>query len=236
MEEKNYELIDNTVGMNFIYISRVVVFILGIFILALGAATVITANLGVATWDVLHIGLSNLNGLSVGIWVQIVGVVMVLMTCFFEKTRPAIGSILNILLVGFFLNIILDSNLIPSFKGLTSQIILLIVGIVLMGIGSGMYVASKVGAGPRDGMTLFISKRFSISVRLSRTLLEITALTTGWLIGGPVSVGTFISVPLIGPIMQTSLRFWTIQLNKLYSLYYYKNEPSVERYCEPYQK
>lgn len=177
MEEKNYELIDNTVGMNFIYISRVVVFILGIFILALGVATVITANLGVATWDVLYIGLSNLNGLSVGIWVQIVGVVMVLMTCFFEKTRPAIGSILNILLVGFFLNIILDSNLIPSFKGLTSQIILLIVGIVLMGIGSGMYMASKVGAGPRDGMTLFISKRFSISVRLSRTLLEITALT-----------------------------------------------------------
>lgn len=236
MEEKNYELIDNTVGMNFIYITRVVVFILGIFILALGAATVITANLGVATWDVLHIGLSNLNGLSVGIWVQIVGVVMVLMTSFFEKTRPAIGSILNILLVGFFLNIVLDSNLIPSFKGLTSQIILLIVGIVLMGIGSGMYVASKVGAGPRDGMTLFISKRFSISVRLSRTLLEITALTTGWLIGGPVSVGTFISVPLIGPIMQASLRFWTIQLNKLYNLYYYKNEPSVERYCEPYQK
>ncbi|CAH2213536.1 YczE/YyaS/YitT family protein [Tepidibacter aestuarii] len=219
MQENTYELIDNPIGINFIYIIRVVVFILGIFILALGAATVITARLGVATWDVLHIGLANLTNLSVGRWVQIVGIVMVLMTSFFEKKRPGIGSVLNILLVGFFLNSILELNLIQSFNGLASQIILLIVGIVLMGIGSGMYVASKVGAGPRDGMTLFIAKRFSISVRLSRTLLEITALTTGWLIGGPVAIGTFVSVFLIGPIMQASLKFWTIQLNKLYSLY-----------------
>ncbi|MBF8982909.1 membrane protein [Lutibacter sp. B2] len=219
MVEKNYEIIDNPVGMNVIYMIRVIVFVLGIFVLALGAATVITGRLGVATWDVLHIGLANLTNLSVGRWVQIVGIVMVLMTCIFEKERPAIGSVLNILLVGFFLNRILDLNLIPSFKGVTSQIIVLIVGIVLMGIGSGMYVASKVGAGPRDGMTLFIAKRFSISVRLSRTLLEITALTTGWLIGGPVAIGTFISVPLIGPVMQTSLKFWTRQLNKLCSLY-----------------
>ncbi len=220
IEEKTYELIDNSVGMNCIYIIRVIVFILGIFVLALGATTVITGRLGVATWDILQIGLANLTNLSVGRWVQIVGIVMVLMTSCFEKERPAIGSVLNILLVGFFLNNILDLNIIPSFKGLTSQIILLIVGIVLMGIGSGMYVASKVGAGPRDGMTLFIAKRFSISVRLSRTLLEITALTTGWLIGGPVAIGTFISVFLIGPVMQASLKFWTRQLKKVSSLYY----------------
>ena len=84
-----------------------------------------------------------------------------------------------------------------------------------MGIGSGMYVASKVGAGPRDGMTLFLARRFSISVRLARTILEILALTIGWLIGGPVSIGTFISVPLIGPVMQASLKVWTSILEKL---------------------
>lgn len=195
------------------YITRFTVFIAGIFVLALGAATIITAKLGVATWDVMHIGLSKLTNLSVGRWVQIVGVVMVLMTSFFEKKRPQIMSILNILLVGFFLNLILDLNLVPKFKGLAPRSILLIIGIVLMGIGSGMYVASKIGAGPRDGMTLFISKKFSISVRLSRTMLEILALTIGWLLDGPVSIGTFISVPLVGPVMQASLRFWTRRLN-----------------------
>jgi len=215
MEKMNYELIDDRVGMNFFYLTRVIVFVIGVFILALGAATVMNGRVGVATWDVLHIGLSNLTKLSVGRCVQIVGVVMVLMTSFFEKKRPSMGTVLNLLMVGFFLNTILDSNLIPSFAGMIPRVILLIAGIVLMGIGSGMYVASKIGAGPRDGMTLFIAKRFSISVRLSRTLLEITALTTGWIIGGPVALGTFVSVPLIGPVMQASLKFWTRQLNKL---------------------
>ncbi len=215
LEKKNYELTNNPVGMNFSYIIKVLVFVLGIFVLALGVAVMIKARLGVATWDVLHIGLANVTNLSVGRWVQIVGGGMVLMTSFFEKKRISIGSIVNILLVGFFINIILDLNLIPSFEGLTSRIILLVVGIALMGIGSGMYVATKVGAGPRDGMTLFIAERFSISIRLSRTLLEIIALTTGWLIGGPVFVGSFISLFLIGPVMQASLKFWTAQLNKL---------------------
>lgn len=216
MEEKNYGLTNDGLRNILNYTIRVIVFVCGIFILALGAATLITANVGVATWDVLHIGLARISSLSVGRWVQIVGITMVLMTCVFERKRPVIGSVLNIVLVGFFLNFILSINIIPHFENIGARIVLLIIGIILMGIGSGMYVASKVGAGPRDGMTLFLARRFSISVRLARTILEISALTIGWLIGGPVSIGTFISVPLIGPVMQASLKVWTIILKKLY--------------------
>ena len=176
MEIKNYEVINNRVGMNCMYVIRVVVFISGIFILAAGPATVISASLGVATWDVLHIGLANLTNLSVGRWVQVVGIIMVLMTAYFEKERPSLGSILNIVLIGFFFNGILNLKLIPSIIGLVQRCIQLLMGIVLMGVGSGMYVASKVGAGPRDGMTIFIAKRFSISIRLSRTLLGSTRI------------------------------------------------------------
>lgn len=216
MEEKNYGLTNDGLRNILNYTIRVIVFVCGIFILALGAATLITANIGVATWDVLHIGLARISSLSVGRWVQIVGITMVLMTCVFERKRPVLGSVLNIVLVGFFLNFILSVNIIPHFENIGARILLLIIGIILMGIGSGMYVASKVGAGPRDGMTLFLARRFSISVRLARTILEISALTIGWLIGGPVSIGTFISVPLIGPVMQASLKVWTIILKKLY--------------------
>lgn len=216
MEEKNYELTDDKLRNILDYTIRVIVFVCGIFILALGAATLITANIGVATWDVLHIGLAKISSVSVGRWVQIVGITMVLMTCVFERKRPVVGSLLNIILVGFFLNIILGINIIPHFENIGARILLLIIGIILMGIGSGMYVASKVGAGPRDGMTLFLARRFSISVRLARTILEILALTIGWLIGGPVSIGTFISIPLIGPVMQASLKVWTSILKKLY--------------------
>lgn len=216
MEEKNYGLTNDGLRNILNYTIRVIVFVCGIFILALGAATLITANVGVATWDVLHIGLARISSLSVGRWVQIVGITMVLMTCVFERKRPVIGSVLNIVLVGFFLNFILGINIIPHFETIGARILLLIIGIILMGIGSGMYVASKVGAGPRDGMTLFLARRFSISVRLARTILEISALTIGWLIGGPVSIGTFISVPLIGPVMQASLKVWTRILENLY--------------------
>ncbi len=212
---KKDSVLDIRVGMNTAYIVRVMIFISGIFVLALGAAMVITVDLGPATWDVLHIGLSKMTGLSVGRWVQIVGVLMVSMTALLEKKRLAIGSVVNIVMVGFFLNTILNSGIIPSFTELTGRVIVLILGIILMGTGSGMYVSSRVGAGPRDGMTLFISRRFSISVGLSRTILEIMALTCGWLVGGPVAIGTFITIPFLGPVMQRSLKFFTKLLEKL---------------------
>ncbi|OHW63286.1 hypothetical protein EUAN_01500 [Andreesenia angusta] len=216
MEGDSKEIENFKVGLNKGYIIRLAVFAAGLFTLALGAAIVITADVGVATWDVLHIGLSDITGLTVGRWVQIVGVGMVAITAFFEKKRIAVGSVLNIVLIGFFLNAILGTGLLPEFRGLAPRIIMLLIGIVFMGSGSGMYVASGIGAGPRDGMTLLIARRFSISVRLARTLLEMAALTCGWLVGGPVALGTFVTVPLLGPIMQSSLKFSNRQLEKLY--------------------
>lgn len=215
MEKVETELSNAKLEFGKVYIVELMVFVLGIFILALGAATVITAKLGAATWDVLHIGLSDLTGLSVGRWVQIVGMLMIVATALFERQRIVVGSLLNIVLVGFFLNVILDAGLLPSLSSTSSKTVMLIIGIVLMGTGSGMYVSTKVGAGPRDGMTLFLSKRFSISVRLARTLLELMALTCGWLIGGPVAIGTFLSVPLVGPVMQLSLKFCSSRLERL---------------------
>jgi hypothetical protein len=194
---------------------RILLFISGIFTLAFGVATVIRADLGVPSWDVLHIGLSKLTSISIGRWVQIIGVSMVFMVCAIEKKKPALGSMINILLVGYFLNLILNLNLVPSFTSLTAKSLMLLSGIMLMGLGSGMYVASEIGAGPRDGAMLLISRKFSISIRNSRTLLEFMALTAGWLIGGPVSMGTFITVPLIGPVTQVSLKFWSRQLKEL---------------------
>lgn len=216
METSDEKEVQIKVGFNKAYVIRLAVFTAGLFTLALGAAIVITANLGSATWDVLHIGLSRITGLSVGRWVQIVGVGMVATTAYFEKKRIAVGSVLNIVLIGFFLNMILDSGLLPEFKELVPRIFMLFGGIVLMGSGSGMYVGSGIGAGPRDGMTLLIARRFSISVRLARTFLEIGALACGWLVGGPVALGTFVTVPLLGPIMQTSLKLTNRQLEKLY--------------------
>lgn len=197
------------------YLIRMMVFIAGLYLLAFGVSIIIKANLGTATWDVLHIGLSQNFGLSIGRWVQIVGVLMVMMTSVLEKKWVQIGSVLNIIFVGFFLNQILAADIIPTASTLLLRVIMLLLGVVIMGVGSGMYVASQIGAGPRDGMTLYISKRFKLSVGTSRTILESVALTSGWLLGGPVAIGTFVTVPLIGPIMQRSLGVWTKLLVKV---------------------
>ncbi|MCW2276777.1 YczE/YyaS/YitT family protein [Heliophilum fasciatum] len=199
----------------FILFLRGLVFITGILVLSLGASTAITASLGVPTWDVLHIGLANKTPFSIGRWVQIIGVSMILMTAFLEKEKPSLGSIVNIIMIGFFMNLILESKLLPVFDGFMPRTMMLLSGITLMGFGSGMYVSSKFGAGPREGLTLFISKRFSMSIRLSRTIIEVIALTIGWLLGGPVALGTFTTVILIGPIMQFSLKFWTNQIERI---------------------
>jgi uncharacterized membrane protein YczE len=192
--------------------AKVVIFLCGIFILALGAASLIEANLGVASWDVLHIGLSKRSILSIGTWVQIIGIFMVLLAAALERKQPQIGSAINILLIGFFLNWILDWHILPSANTLWKSILLLASGVCLMGLGSGMYVATALGAGPRDGVTLVLAKMSGRSIRLVRTLLEMTALFCGWIAGGPISVGTFVAVFLVGPIMQASLYFWSRQI------------------------
>lgn len=190
-------------------------FFIGLFVLAYGAATLIQASLGTATWDVLHIGLANNSSLSIGVWVQIVGIFMVLLASILDKKIPQFGSLVNILLIGLFLNWILDHQLVPDFEHFVHNFILLLAGITLMGLGSGMYVASGLGAGPRDGITLVLAKKTGLSIRLVRTLLEVTALVIGWLIGGPVAFGTFVSVFLIGPVMQFSLKFWRKQVQNV---------------------
>lgn len=196
-----------------IIIQRYALFIVGIFVLAFGAATMIQANLGVASWDVLHIGMTNWTPLSIGTWVQIVGLLMIGGACWLDRTWPQLGSIVNIVLVGFFLNWILGLHLIPSVQWVWERGILLVAGILCMGFGSGMYVASNVGAGPRDGLTLVLARKLGLSIRLVRTLLEVAALTIGWIAGGPVAAGTFVSVFLIGPVMQASLGFWRRRLH-----------------------
>ena len=191
---------------------KIVIFALGLFILALGAAAVIQAKLGAGSWDVLHIGLAKRSFLSIGAWVQIVGIVMILFASMLERKQPQIGSVINILLIGCFLNWILDWNMIPVVDTLWKSILLLVGGVGLMGLGSGMYVATALGAGPRDGITLILAKMSGRSISLVRTCLEVTALFCGWLVGGPISIGTFMVVFLVGPIMQASLYFWRRQI------------------------
>lgn len=195
--------------MDLLYLAiRWIVFTFGIVLLSFGVVFTIQASLGVSPWDVLHIGLSIQTSLSVGTWIMIVGISLIMITCIAERSLPRIGSILNVLGIGFFINIIMDFQLIPTFTTVWGRLLELFIGLILLGFGSGMYVSARLGAGPRDGLTLLLCNRLGWSVSLVRTMMEIIVVIIGWSIGGPVAIGTLITAVLIGPIMQYSLRFW----------------------------
>jgi len=179
-------------------------FLFGLFLLAVGSSMMITAQLGVSTWDVLHLGLQNKTPFSVGTIILLVGLLLVFVKYLLDRITPQVGTLVNAIFVGVFMNLVLGSGLLPSFSSLWQNTLWLIAGIFIIGMGAGLYVAVGYGAGPRDGLTLTLAERFGTSIRMMRTFMEITACGIGWLLGGPVFFGTILSIFLIGPFLQ----FW----------------------------
>lgn len=175
----------------------------------------INAQMGVSTWDALHIGLSKHTYLTVGDCVILVGITLILFMCFMKKSWPEIGTIFNAFFTGMFINLIQYMNFIPVPSTFWEQFLMLLIGVFVTEFGAGMYVATDLGAGPRDGFNLALSERFHMSIRLMRTIIELSVMILGWFLGGPVAVGTFISLFLVGPILQSSIFFWRIWVKRI---------------------
>ncbi|MFT8318686.1 MAG: membrane protein [Sporolactobacillus sp.] len=198
-----------------IYVKKWLIFFIGLSFLALGTVAMINAHLGVSTWDVLHIGISRHTGLTVGDCVIIVGGILILLMCLLKKSWPEIGTICNAVFTGIFINLIQSLHFIPVPSIIWERLLLLVVGIFIIEFGAGMYVATDLGAGPRDGFNLALSDHFDRSIRLIRTVIELSVLVAGWVLGGPVYIGTFISLFLVGPILQSSIFFWRSRIKRM---------------------
>ncbi|WP_107726808.1 YczE/YyaS/YitT family protein [Desmospora activa] len=183
-------------------------FLIGLWMMSLGIAMMIRANLGVAPWDVLHIGLSMVTPLTIGTWVQLVGFFFIALAAILDKKWPGPGALLNMLLIGFFVDLFLAMPWFVTPEQLWARWILMIVAIIIMGFGCGLYIAPQLGAGPRDGVVLALSRRYGWSVGRVRLGMEVTVMGLGWLLGGPVFVGTLLFSVMIGPMMQFWIQFW----------------------------
>ena len=117
--------------------------------------------------------------------------------------RPGIGTLLNVVLIGTATNI--GIALLPTGVGVGFQLAMMIVGLVTIGIGSGLYLAADLGPGPRDGLMTGIHRRFGWSIRRARTFVEVTVLVLGWLLGGTIGLGTLAFAFGIGPLVQIFL-------------------------------
>lgn len=170
--------------------------LVGIVCLGLGIAMTLDAKLGVSPYDVLHQGLARVTGLSFGIVVVGLGLLVLLLWIPLGQ-RLGIGTIINTLTVGFTVDAFLD--LLPSPEAPSARWAYLLAGIVVIAVGIGLYIGSGLGPGPRDGLMTGIAAK-GYPLWIVRTLLELTALAAGWALGGDVGIGTMIFAFGIGPL------------------------------------
>ena len=182
---------------------------LGLALYAVSMAFMVESDLGLNPWDVFHQGLSKVTGLSFG-WVVILLGIPILLLWIPLRQRPGFGTIANLIVIGF----VVDGALavLPAGDGLPARIGYLVAGILLNGAATGMYIGSRFGPGPRDGLMTGIAGRFpKLSIRLVRTTIELSVLGAGFLMGGTVGVGTVIYALAIGPLAQLFLPLFTVR-------------------------
>jgi uncharacterized membrane protein YczE len=197
---------------------RYIMFILGLFVGALGCVLTIQAHLGVAPWDTFHIGLQKTFGLTIGIWSQIVGVIVIFSSYAVAKIKPNFAMFLNMVCFGSFLDLILWSNVIPEPQTMTARLLMFLLGVIIMAIGIGMYLSPRLGAGPRDSFMLAMNERLGWSIQKVRLIIEVTVLIAGAALGGPVSIGTVLIALLTGPMIQRTIPFWEMVMKKQYGM------------------
>ncbi|MGW2914825.1 membrane protein YczE [Streptomyces asoensis] len=179
----------------------------GLALYGVSSALLVRAGLGLEPWNVLHQGLAELTGLTIGVVSIIVGAVVLLLWIPLRQ-RPGLGTVSNVFVVG----LAMDGALacVHDAHGLGVRIPLLLGGIVLNGAATGLYIAAAFGPGPRDGLMTGLHRRTGRSIRLMRTAVEIAVVVTGFALGGTIGVGTLLYAVGIGPLAQLFLKVFAV--------------------------
>ncbi|MEU2264511.1 hypothetical protein ABZ557_30540 [Streptomyces sp. NPDC019645] len=180
---------------------------IGLALYGASSALLVRAGLGLEPWGVLHQGLAERTGLTIGVVSIAVGAVVLLLWIPIRQ-RPGLGTVSNVFVVG----IAMDGTLavVPDAHGLALRIPLLAAGIVLNGVATGLYISARFGPGPRDGLMTGLHRLTGRSIRLVRTAIEVAVVATGFLLGGTAGAGTVVYALSIGPLAQLFLRVFAI--------------------------
>lgn len=198
------------------WVIRYSFFFLGLVCFGLGIAiSVKVQHLGLHPWDVLNVALFQHFGFSIGTWSVIVGLGLIVVSLIVSKKYVNIGTFLNALLIGPILDFFLWTDILPAATHTWTDYIWLLLGILIVGTGGGMYVAGGIGAGPRDGFMLSMADKTSLSVSKARIVVECVVLLIGYLLGGPVFIVTFFYTFILSPVFQFSLKMFTRLRNEL---------------------
>jgi len=183
-------------------LTTLIMLVIGLFLFGLGEAIIIGSGSGVSPWTVLAQGISSKTDLSIGVATFLISI-FILIFWVPLKQIPGIGTILNAIIIASAIDLTL--GFIPKPELIYLKILQASFGILIVGIGSGIYLASNLGPGPRDGLMIGLQQKTNTSIPLIRTIIEITAVTVGWFLGGIVGIGTILFVFGIGPCVGVGL-------------------------------
>ena len=181
---------------------------LGLLLLGYSIALMLEANVGLGPWNVFNEGISKVTGISYGRGTQLIGFVVLALSMVLAHTRPGLGTLINMVIVGPWIDLFRHLHAVPTVHTLGWGLLQFSLGVVLSGVATGLYITARLGAGPRDGLALGVAHMLHLSVRAGRMGLELLVLVTGWLMGGQVGLGTLLYAMTIGPLMQFFLRLF----------------------------
>ena len=189
---------------------RLTQLMVGLTLYGVSMGMMIRGALGLDPWDVFHAGVVAKTSLSFGTVVIVVGA-LVLLLWIPLRQMPGLGTIANVFVIGLATDATLVLLAEPS--GLGARMSLLLGGVVLNGLAGALYIGSQLGPGPRDGLMTGLVRRTGLSIRLVRTTLELTVLVVGFLMGGPIGLGTVVYALAIGPLVQFFLPLVLVRLD-----------------------
>lgn len=180
----------------------VVMLAIGLVIFGLGEALLIASGVGVSPWTVLAQGLTNITGWSVGLATFVVSVAVLLLWVPLRQT-PGMGTILNIIIISLVLD--LADPWLPRFDSLALRVAEAAAGVIVTGIGGGIYLIANLGPGPRDGLMTGLQRLTNLPIAWVRSAIELAAVALGWSLGGVVGIGTLLFAFGIGPCVAATM-------------------------------
>ena len=185
-------------------IKTLIFLIIGLFLFGLGETLLLASGGGVSPWTVLAEGLSIHSSYSIG-WCTILVSFIVLILWIPLKQKPGIGTILNVIIIA----LVFDYTLpyLPNPENYGFKVLQVIIGVLITGLGSGFYLISNLGPGPRDGLMTGVQRITGKPIALVRSTIEVIVVFFGWKLGGTVGLGTIIFALGIGPTVAAGIYF-----------------------------
>lgn len=191
--------------LSWAYLARLLVVIFGLFLFATGTIFIYRSALGLDPWDVLHLGISLHTPLSFGMASIVVGALIILL-CLLLKVFPGVATVLNMALIGIFVDMELHLGWLASVStsSLLVRLLVNVVGVAIVGLGSAFYITPQLGTGPRDSLMMQLHRLTKVRIAIVRAVIECSVLVVGFFLGGTVGIGTLIFAFGIGPAVEIS--------------------------------